>query len=67
MEYTVNWKMSIVADSPKEAAEKALKVQRDPESIATFFTVENHQAIYNVDLLYDVLTKVKTKKQMRKK
>jgi len=57
MEYRVKWQMSFFADSPKEAAEKALKVQRNPNSIATYFTVESHQAIYNVDLLHDEIVK----------
>lgn len=39
VEYTVKWEMTMEADTPREAAEKALEVHRDPESIATFFTV----------------------------
>jgi len=39
MEYRVTWKIDIEADSPEEAAARALIVQRDPESIATVFEV----------------------------
>jgi hypothetical protein len=38
-EYRVTWKIDIEADSPEEAAEKALAVHRDPNSIATVFEV----------------------------
>ena len=38
-EYIVSWKINLDADSPQEAAQKALEIQRDPESIATVFKV----------------------------
>jgi hypothetical protein len=39
-EYTVTWVMGgIDAESPREAAEKALTIHRNPESIAVVFTV----------------------------
>ena len=37
--YQVVWVMDIDADSHEEAALKALKVQRNPESTATVFAV----------------------------
>lgn len=37
--YLVQWEIDIEADSPREAAVKALRIQRDPESIATVFAV----------------------------
>ena len=37
--YTVTWEIQIEADSHLEAAEKALEIQRDPDSIATVFEV----------------------------
>ncbi len=37
--YTVVWTIEIDADSYEEAAETALAMQRDPESIATLFEV----------------------------
>ena len=39
MDYLVTWEINIEAKSPREAAEKALKIQRNPESIATVFQV----------------------------
>jgi len=39
MNYLVKWEIDIDADSPHEAAEKALAIQRNPESIATVFEV----------------------------
>ena len=40
MEYRVIWEIDIEADSPTKAAQKALEIQRDPQSIATVFTVK---------------------------
>lgn len=37
--YLVRWDIDIEADTPQEAAKKALEIQRDPQSIATCFTV----------------------------
>lgn len=39
--YLVTWEITIDAESPKEAAEKALSIQRNPSSIATVFSVED--------------------------
>lgn len=36
-EYRVVWEIDIDADSPEEAAQKALHIQRNPGSIATVF------------------------------
>ena len=41
-EYRVTWEIDIEADTPLEAAEEALTIQRDPESTATFFKVWEH-------------------------
>lgn len=38
-EFRVAWEIDIDADSPEEAARKALEIQRDPNSIATVFAV----------------------------
>lgn len=38
-EYRVEWAIDIEADTPEEAARLALKIQRDPASTATVFTV----------------------------
>lgn len=37
--YRVTWEIDIEADTPRDAAEEALTVQRNPESIATVFDV----------------------------
>lgn len=39
MEYRVIWEIDIKADSAEGAAREALKIQRDPDSIATVFDV----------------------------
>lgn len=40
-EYHITWSIDIDADSPREAAELALKIQRDTESLATWFSVND--------------------------
>jgi hypothetical protein len=52
-DYIVTWVIDIEADSPEEAARLALEIQRDPDSIATYFTVAGPLAsdVTNVDLL----------------
>lgn len=37
--YFVTWEIEIDADSPREAAEQALKIQRDQDSTAVVFGV----------------------------
>lgn len=39
MTMCVIWAIDVDADSPQEAAEKALAIQRNPDSIATVFDV----------------------------
>lgn len=39
--YMVVWHMDFIAASPHEAAQMALAVQRNPESIATIFNVSD--------------------------
>lgn len=41
-EYIVRWEIQLDAETPKKAAERALEIQRDPASIATFFEVVKH-------------------------
>lgn len=38
-EYHVTWEIDLEADSPREAADHALAIQRDPDSTATVFDV----------------------------
>ncbi len=37
--YLVIWEINIEADTPEDAAKEALRIQRNPESIATVFRV----------------------------
>lgn len=39
--FRVFWEIDIYTDTSREAAEKALKIQKDPESTAKIFTVCN--------------------------
>lgn len=41
--YLVTWQIDLSAENPVQAAEMALKIQRDPVSTATVFTV--HQGM----------------------
>lgn len=41
MEYRVIWEIDLDADSPEDAARKAMEIQRDPASIATCFVVRD--------------------------
>jgi hypothetical protein len=48
----VVWEVNVDADGPREAAEKALAMQRNPESTATVFDVTNeHGQTVRVDLM----------------
>lgn len=49
-EYSVTWEITIEADSPREAAERALEIHRNPESIATVFTVTTAEDTWRIDL-----------------
>lgn len=51
-QYRLVWEIDICATSPKAAAKKALKYQRDPDSTATVFDVFNEKGkVTRVDLL----------------
>ena len=48
--YYVTWSIEVEATSPKVAAEMALEIQRDPESIATVFMVsDENSAVARID------------------
>jgi hypothetical protein len=51
-EYLVTWEIQLDADSPEDAAHRALETQRDPDSIATVFGVtdETTGTAWTVDL-----------------
>jgi hypothetical protein len=46
----VRWEIDIEARTPREAARKALDIQRDPASIATVFDVRHKGKTVRVDL-----------------
>ncbi len=46
----VCWEIEVDAKTPREAARKALAIQRDPESIATIFDVQHRGKMVRVDL-----------------
>ena len=48
--YRVTWEIDIDAASSREAAEKALHIQRDPDSTATVFTVVQKRHLLQIDL-----------------
>lgn len=52
MTYRITWLIDIEADSPRDAVEEALRIQRDPESIATVFEVadRNGRHLTTIDL-----------------
>ena len=49
----VVWEIDVDADSAREAAEKALRIQRDPDSIATVFDVVEKDGTTRIDLSAD--------------
>lgn len=51
--YLVTWQIPIDAESPADAARQALRIQRDPHSIATVFRVE-HDGIRHREWLIDI-------------
>lgn len=54
MRYSIIWSIDIEAETPRDAAEEALKIQRDPESTATCFEVmDDEGTVINIDLLKD--------------
>jgi len=50
--YRVSWEIDVYANSPRTAAEKALAIQRDPESIATVFGVRKFNKAASIDSAY---------------
>ena len=46
-QYHILWKIDLEAESPENAALQALGIHRDPESIATVFSIE-HQGVRTV-------------------
>ena len=42
-QYKVTWEIDLDARSPRAAAKEALRIQQDPDSIATVFEVGYHK------------------------
>ena len=53
--YLVKWEIDIWANSPKEAAKEALKIQRDPNSEAVVFKVLENETPCNDDYPFEHL------------
>ena len=54
--YVVKWEIDIEANSPEEAAKKALAIQRNSESIAVVFDVHSQKTkrkLKTIDLIED--------------
>lgn len=49
--YRVEWSIDVEADTPLQAAHKALEIQRRRNSTAVVFTVFADGAHWNIDLL----------------
>ena len=49
-EYKVNWTIDITANSPREAAQEARRIQLDPDSTATVFDVSVRRTTETIDL-----------------
>lgn len=55
--YRVVWEIDLDAETPEDAARKALAIHRDPGSTATFFTVTSPDgAAKDIDLMMDEFT-----------
>jgi len=55
-EYQVTWRIEIAADSPREAAEKALAIQRGPANTAAVFEIEAAKGDEPTELVMTGLT-----------
>ena len=47
--YLVSWYIHVDAEDPHDAAKQALGMQRDPESIATIFTITDAKSSICID------------------
>lgn len=57
-QFRVEWGLDLWAETPEEAAKLALEIQRDPDSIATVFTVTGRDGeVTMVDLTFGDLLK----------
>jgi hypothetical protein len=73
MKYRVTWEIDLDATAPRAAAREALRIQRDPESIATVFGVRKIKKAKTMDSAYvrvfpddEVIDLSKTRKRRKK-
>lgn len=52
--YRVSWEIDVDADTPEEAAERALEIQRNPASTATVFEVRSHESGAETGITYTI-------------
>ena len=52
--YLVTWSINIPADSPKDAAEEARRIQLDADSIATVFEVDSGDNLQHETFIVDL-------------
>lgn len=65
--YRVLWEIDLDAESPSEAARQAVEIQRDPESVATAFTVDEARVdlSYHCNLCGDLFTLRELREHLR--
>ncbi len=61
----VRWEIDVDARTAREAAHKALAIQRDPASIATVFDVTNKGGTVRVDLSKDTVCPVPSNRKRK--
>ena len=59
----VCWEIDVDARTPREAARKALAIQRDPKSIATVFDVQYQGKMVRVDLSEERVSLISTSRR----
>jgi hypothetical protein len=61
--FRVVWQIDIDAKSPRAAAQEALRIQRDPESVATVFSVRETNSKIPLDDEVIDLSKSRNRRQ----
>ena len=64
MKYRVTWEIDLDATSPRAAAREALRIQRDPESIATVFSVRETKS--EIPLADEIIDLSNTRRRRKK-
>jgi hypothetical protein len=63
----VRWEIDVDARTAREAAHKALAIQRDPASIATVFDVTTKDRTVRVDLAKDTVCPVPSNRKRKER